>query len=209
MSTQMINRSLGPMDDLLLTLAGASARSVSMVETLRQRTERQCRTMKENDALVGLRLLSKNVDWLEALQPANQAVQSSIADQLVNSGDFAALERTTTLLREQVELMAQLSKELVKERQQRRTAESTTADLQRQLAELEQNLCVAMSGSASEDDGTARTVQETHRLVEMEEKAKDWRRRSRKKPRNARRLLRKGVKKFLGLLVIILHRGGL
>lgn len=203
MTRQIANQSLGPMDDLLLTLAETSARTVLTVETLRQRAKRrQVRTVKGNDGLVGLRFPSRDVDWLETMRPISQTVRSSVADQLVNSDDAAALERTTTLLQVQAELIARLSEELIKERQRRGTAESTTADLQGQLAQLERNLCADMSDLASEDDGTVKTVQETHELAKMEDQAKDWRKRSRKKPKIARRWLRRSMRMLLRPLAV-------
>jgi len=88
------------------------------------------------------------------------------------------LERVTTLLREQVELTARLSAELVEERQRRSGAEGTAADLRRQLAELERNLRAARAGAgatsglASEDDSVVRTAQETRELAEVRNRAK-------------------------------------
>lgn len=198
MNTETINRPLGPMDDLLLTLAEMSAQTMLTVGDLRQRAkQQQFRTVKGNEGLVGLRLPSGDVDLLRTMRPGSQTVRSSSADRLASSGDVAVLERTTTLLRKQAELIAQLSEELVKECQRREAAEDAKADLQRQLAELERNLCAAMSDSPSEDDGTVRTVRGTRELAEMEDQAKDWRRRSRKKPKSARRWLRRSVRRLL------------
>lgn len=203
MSTQTTNQPLGPMDDVLLTLAEASARTVLTVEILRQKAKRrQARIVKGNDGMVGPRFPSRNAGWLETMRTTSQTVRSSVADQLVNSDGAAVLERTTTLLQVQVELIARLSEELVEERQRREVAESTKADLQGQLAELEQNLCADMPDLASEDDGMVRTVQEAHELAKMEDQAKDWRRRSRKKPGSARRWLRRSMRRLLTPLAV-------
>lgn len=203
MTTQASNQSLGPMDDLLLTLAEASARTVLTAETLRRKAkQQQVRTVKGNDGTVGSRFPSRGVGQLEPMRPTSQTVRSSIADQLANPNGVALLERTTTLLQIQVELIARLSEELVEERERRKAAESTKADLQGQLAELERNLCADMSDLALEDDCTVKTAQETHESAQMEDQARDWRRRSRKKPKSARRWLKRSMRKLLTPLAV-------
>lgn len=186
-TNQATNRSLGPMDDLLLTLAEASARTGLTVEALRQRAKRrQLRTVKGNDGLVRLRLSPSDIDRLATMRPTgqpverptSQLVERPVADQSVNPGNIGVLERVTTLLREQVELTARLSAELVEERQRRGAAEGNAADLRRQLAELERNLRAARAGTgatsglASEGDSAVRTAQETRELAEVPNRAK-------------------------------------
>jgi len=169
------------------------------VKTLQQRARRrQLQTVKGHDGLVRLRFSSGDANGLATLRSTDRL----IVGQLTNPDNFGALERTTTLLREQLELAARLSEELVEERQRRRAAESTTADLQRQLAELEQDLSIAISGLASEGESTVRTAQEPYELAEMEERAKDWRRRSGRKSRSALGKLRRNMRRLLNPLAI-------
>ena len=201
MATQPINRSQVSVDDLLLTLAEASAHTALTVETLRQRAERRpFRTVKGNDGLVGLHRSSRDITRLAAMRSTSQPVQRAVADQVASPGNVAILERTAALLREQVKLIARLSEELAEERRRRNALESVTADLQGQLAELERNLCAATSGLGCRDDGTAGTAQETRALAEMEDQAREWRKRSRSRPRSARRWLRRSMRRLLARL---------
>lgn len=198
MATQPINQSFVVTDDLLLTLAEASARTALTVETLRQRAERrQFRTVK-GDGLAGHRP-SGTINRPAAVRPARPPVQQAVADPVASPGGAVVLQRTTVLLREQVELIARLSEELVEEHQRRRAAESAAASLQSQLAELEQTLCAAAPGLASRNDGAAGMTQETRALAEMEDQARDWRRRSRKRPGSARRWLKRSMRRLARL----------
>lgn len=200
MTTQTANRSLAPLDDLLLTAAEASAHAVLAVEALRQRAERrQFRTVK-GEGLAGLHRSSGTADQLAPMRSTVRSAQRAVADQLANSDNAAVLERTMALLREQVKLIARLSDELAEERRRRGAAEGVAADLQRQLAELERSLCAAASGLTSEDDNTVRAAHEMRALAKMEDQAKEWRKRSRKRPRSARRWLRKVVGRLLAWL---------
>ncbi len=197
MTTQATNQSRGRMDDLLPTLTETSARAALTAETLGQTARRQVRPVKASDGLVGLHLPSGGAGRLEAMGPTSQTVRSSAADQLAASDSAAVLERTTTLLQAQVELIARLSEELAEERQRREAAESAKAALQKQLAELERSLRAGMSGLTPECAGAGQAVQESHKLANMEDQARDWIRRSRKKPRNARRWLRRNIRRLL------------
>ena len=203
MTTQMTNQPLGPMDDLLLTLSEASARTVLTVETLRQRAKRrQLRTVKGKDDRVAPRPLSRDVDQLAIMRPTSRTVRSSVAGQFVQSSDAAVLEHTTAILREQAELIAWLSEELVEERRRRGMAESTMTDLQGQLAELERNLSADAADLAAEGSRSIGMFHEMPELAEMEDQAKDWRKRSRRRPRSARRWLRRSMKRLLTLWAV-------